>query len=234
MKKRGIVYKAAEIFWIPVRKIASLLHIAIIRKKVKDKNVTLITQNCIGGVIYSMIGQEFLSPTINMFIEDTNFTKLVERLPYYMSLEPIPITDKYVDPIDSNVSYPKIGIDDIELCCLHYENCQAAIEAWNRRKQRINWDNIIVIGNSWNMHENGDLIRQLCSNDNYRTICFTYEKYDLTNCVKLEGDYWKLNARMIISPHITSYKPFSYKRYFEDYISIPNLLNFDKKCALKE
>ena len=82
--------------------------------------------------MYSTLGLEFLSPTINMFIEDENFVKLVENLEYYMSVPATAKQDRYVDPIDNSIVYPKIQIDDIELCCLHYKDCNDAIAAWER------------------------------------------------------------------------------------------------------
>ena len=62
------------------------LHRKIMQKRNKNMDFTIIAQNCIGGVIYSDLGLQFLSPTINMFIEDENFVKLVENLEYYFSI----------------------------------------------------------------------------------------------------------------------------------------------------
>lgn len=101
----------------------------------RNKDITLLSQNCIGGVLYSEYGLRFQSPTINMFIENENFVKLVENFEYYMSITAEPITDCYIDPIDEKVKYPKIKVDDISICCLHYKDCEEAIEAWERRKK---------------------------------------------------------------------------------------------------
>ena len=92
-----------------------------------------------------------------MFIEDESFVKLVNNPKHYFNCEPEAITDCYGDPIDNNVRYPKIKIDDIELCCLHYKNCKEAIDKWNERKKRVNLDNIMVIANTWNLHSNMDV-----------------------------------------------------------------------------
>ena len=219
------MYKILYLFWKPVRELLYSFHKARVRKLIKDKAITIISQNCIGGVIYSIVGEQFLSPTINMFIEDDNFVKLVERLPHYMSIDPIAVDENYIDPINPSIHYPKIGIDDIELCCLHYKTCQEAIDAWNRRRKRINWNKIIVIACSWNMHEQGELVKRICENDQYKTICFTYGQYDVEGCIKLEGKNWHLDDRMIVRPNITDFKPFSYKRFFEDYIFIPDLFS---------
>ena len=41
--------------------------------------------------------------------------------------------------------YPVGRLDDIEIYFMHYETCKEAKELWNRRRQRINWGNIIVL-----------------------------------------------------------------------------------------
>ena len=208
-----------------VRTIMVKCHKYRIRKKIVNQKVTIISQNCIGGVIYNLIGQEFASPTINLFISGDNFIKLVENLDYYMSIPAKPLCDKYVDPKDSSISYPKILVGDIEVYCQHYIDCNDAIAAWERRRKRINLNNVLVIASSWDLNADEKLIQRVCSNQKYKTICFTYGHYDIDNCVCLVEDFWKLKERNVFMPLITGYKPLSYKRYFENYIDIPALIN---------
>lgn len=194
------------------------------RLKNKNRDFTLIAQNCIGGVIYANLNLEFKSPTINMFIEDENFLKLCENFAYYMELKPEPLTDHYVDPIDESIVYPKIKIGDIEVCCLHYENCEAAIKAWNRRRKRVNLDNIYVIANTWNLHNRIDLIERL-TKLKYKTIIFSEKKYDYPQCFQLPGDFWKLDNRHILRPNITDNIPGSNYKYFEKFFDFVKWLN---------
>lgn len=206
------------------------------RKKNKVNDASIISQNCIGGVIYDNLGLEFSSPTINMFIEDENFVKLVENLEYYMKIKPKAITDCYVDPIDNNIKYPVIGIDDIKICCLHYKDCNDAIK---RRKKRINYDNIVVIGNSWNMHENEKLIERL-GKTKYKKIIFTYKDYHKDYCIKLPGNFWYLDERCIVRPNLTDFMPNSQYRYFEKIFDFVEFINsgyidtYTDKIPIKE
>lgn len=209
-----------------IRKIRVIIHVNQMRKRLRNRDFSIISQNCLGGVVYHMLGLPFTSPTINMFIEDESFVKLVSNLRHYINIEPEPLADPYIDPIDRTVKYPKIRIDDIEICCIHFKNCAEAIDAWNRRKNRINFENIFVIANSWNLHGNKVLIRQIL-NTGYRTICFAFGNLGDINCIQLKEDFWELDVRGIIRPNITDYKPSSYKRYFEDYIDIVNWINGD-------
>ena len=110
-------------------------------KGVNAEGITFIAQNCIGGVLYHDLGLQFLSPTINMFIPEPGFVKLVLNLRHYMEQELV---------IRWGEKYPIGMLDDVVIHFMHYETCKEAKEAWDRRKQRINWDKIIVIGTDRN------------------------------------------------------------------------------------
>lgn len=159
-----------------------------------------------------------------MFIEDENFTKLIGNLEHYMSVEPKPIIDNYIEPLDETVHYPKIAIDDIEICALHYKDCAEAIDAWNRRRKRVNFDNVYVIGNSWNCHQNPELVKEI-SECRYPSVVFTYGDFHIPNGIVLEGEPWHLDVRGIIRPNITDYKPGENIEYFEEAFDFVKWLN---------
>lgn len=195
-----------------------------IRKNNKNTTCSIISQNFIGVVIYNNLGISFLSPTIKLFIEDKNFVKLVENLPHYMKLEPEPLTENYIAPIDKRIIYPKIIIGDIEVACLHYRTCNDAILAWNRKKKRVNFDNIYVIRNTWNLHNQIQLVRRL-QNTNYKTIIFSTKECACEGTLQLTGDIWELDKRGIVRPNITDIIPGSYKKYFEEIFDYVSWLN---------
>ena len=205
--------------------IKKLLRKAIVQKYRilnKNKNVTIISQNCIGGVIYSDLNLPFQSPTINMFIEDENFVKLVENIEYYMSLDPDAIEDAFHE---GDLVYPKIAVGDIELCCLHYKNCNEAINAWNRRKNRINYNNIVVIANSWNLHNQKEYFTRIVK-AGYKTVIFTLDNNELPECVQLpDWGKFMLDERGIVRPNITDMIPNSPYVYFEKFFDFVGWLN---------
>lgn len=112
------------------------------RKKLKVKDVTIISQNCIGGVFYHDMAKNFLSPTINLFIREPDFVKFVLNLRYYIDSELEVIWGE---------EYP-IGIlgGDVHIDFMHYRSCTDALEAWERRKKRILWDKIVVLATDRN------------------------------------------------------------------------------------
>ena len=106
------------------------------RKMLRVKDFSIISQNCIGGVLYHDMGIQFLSPTVNTFIKEPDFVKLCCRLEHYMSL---PLELRWDE------EYPVGRLDDIEVHFMHYETCEDARECWERRKQRINYHRILVL-----------------------------------------------------------------------------------------
>lgn len=109
------------------------------RKRIKNKDFTLLTGNCIGGYVYHQLGLEFRSPTINLMILNQDFKKLVLNLRHYMSLTPI----SYVDTRFPDV--PSALLDDIVIHFTHYSTSEEGIKAWEKRKHRIDYNNVFVI-----------------------------------------------------------------------------------------
>lgn len=49
------------------------------RKKIKNKDYTILCNTCIGGVIYHDLNHEFLTPTINLYITASSFCKILRK-----------------------------------------------------------------------------------------------------------------------------------------------------------
>ncbi len=107
-----------------------------VKDKLRNSDVTLISQNCIGGVFYHDMGMEFLSPTINLFFKAADFVKFVKGLDHYLACEP---------DMRWGLEYPIGRLDDIDVYFMHYNTCEEAKAAWERRKKRINRDKIVVL-----------------------------------------------------------------------------------------
>ncbi|MDV3429598.1 MAG: DUF1919 domain-containing protein, partial [Bacillota bacterium] len=118
------------------------------RSKLINDNFTILSQNCIGAVMYHDLGKCFLSPTINIGFDPNEFITFLEDMEYYLNA-PIKI-------ISSEYSYPvgKLGEGEHQIITLHfvhYSDCQVALEKWNERKKRINRNNIFVVCQDANM-----------------------------------------------------------------------------------
>ena len=211
-----------KLFQKIIVKITAPLYNKKIRKHNNESDVTLISQNCVGGVLYHMLGLQFSSPTINMFIEDENFVRLVENPYHYFSIDAKPFNEHYVDK--AGYEYPVIQVDDILLCCMHYKNCQEAIDAWNKRRLRVNYDKMFVISCSWNLHERDDLVKRV-SEIPYPKVIFTTENFNYPQYIKLQGSIWKKDIDGAVRPNLTSFKGLSGKRYFNDEFNFVKWIN---------
>lgn len=107
------------------------------RSQIKNKDFSIICSTCIGGVIYHRLGMEFLSPTINLWLDQKDFVKLIRNLPYYM--------EKELEFLNTDCSFPVGLLGDIKIMFNHAENAETAKTEWDRRKKRIHYDNLYII-----------------------------------------------------------------------------------------
>lgn len=107
-----------------------------------QQKVSIFANQCWGGYASNTLGLQFLSPTVNMWFGANNFFKMLGSLEYYMNLDPTLKSEK-MDPVRNRL-YPVVRIGDVEIHMNHYNSFQEAYDAWNRRKQRINYDNVFI------------------------------------------------------------------------------------------
>lgn len=110
--------------------------VAEMKAKLRIKDFTVISQNCIGGVFYHDMGLQFTSPMINLYLTGKDFVTFVLNLDYYLSLK-LRMT--------WGEEYPIGYLDDIAIYFMHYHTCHEAEVAWEKRKKRIKRDKIIVL-----------------------------------------------------------------------------------------
>ena len=108
-----------------------------VRRRLKNQNFSIICSNCIGGVIYNRLGEKFLSPTINLWMNQKDFLKMVSNLKKYMEEELAFFHGEY--------DYPTAFLGDVKIYFNHSKTEDDARNDWNRRKSRINYDNLYII-----------------------------------------------------------------------------------------
>ena len=108
------------------------------RARFNNSEVSIITNHCMGGIICHDLGIKFNSPTVNLKILPNDFIKFTENLEEYIGKDIVEVEDK-------SVSYPGGMLGDVKLWFVHYKTFEQAVNAWNRRKERINWENIRVM-----------------------------------------------------------------------------------------
>lgn len=117
--------------------------LAPIRRIGLKKQFTIFSNNCWGGRLYDKFSLPYLTPTIGLAMDSGNFIKFIENYEYYFSLELKPIEDAQ-KLVNDEWGFYDCTLGDIKILFRHYRNVNDAITKWNRRKERIVKDNIIV------------------------------------------------------------------------------------------
>lgn len=116
------------------------------RRKLTQKNFTIISNNCWGSFVYQKYGLEYKTPTAGLFILGHDFVKFCADLENYIKkdLEFIQWEDaSYYNQIKDQIPYPVAKLGDIEVYFMHYHSEEEAKEKWDRRVKRIDWEHML-------------------------------------------------------------------------------------------
>ena len=110
--------------------------------RLRNRDFSLITNNCIAGIIYHDLGLPFRSPTINLFFENEDFFRFAGHLEHYLSCE----MEELHRP---GISYPlgllRRGAETVTVHFMHYDSYRQAAAKWKERAARVNPDNLYLI-----------------------------------------------------------------------------------------
>ena len=109
------------------------------RAKLKNTTPTIISNNCLGGIISHDLGIQFNSPCINQGMIARDYIKFLKNMDHYLSLTPVPLNTLYRD-----TKFMMTQLGDIICLFAHEESVEAAISKWEKRKARINKNNMYV------------------------------------------------------------------------------------------
>lgn len=156
-------------------------------KKKEMKDVSLITNTCIGGRLYHDYNHKFLSPTIDLYIKPSDFVKFCCNLKEYLEFELIEVKNIKIN----NFVVGKLKDINIYFSHTNY-TFDIAKENWERRKKRINYDNIIVIATDrCTLDETpkrcSDITIQEFGKIPYKKVIFTTKEYPYNYCSFLKS-----------------------------------------------
>lgn len=115
------------------------------RKRLKNKDFTILCPNCIGGVIYYRLGLRFDSPTVNLMMSTTDFCYFLDHFEYYIKKDIID-NGLNISGIPTGIIKGNDGdIPDIKLTFVHYASFEEGRNKWNERKARLHRENTYVI-----------------------------------------------------------------------------------------
>lgn len=118
-------------------------------KKITKKNFSIISSNCWGGSVYEDLGLQYQTPTIGLFFYAPCYIEFLKNMSTLLNMElKFVERSKYKEANlyrNQNYAYP-IGIlnDKVEIHFLHYNSKEEAKKKWERRKKRVDMDNLYI------------------------------------------------------------------------------------------
>ena len=181
-------------------------------RKLQRSRLSIFSMNCFGGMLSHTLGLPFLSPFVNLWLSEKNFIDLL-RAPRTFMEKNFLFKEMARQP-DLNFDYPVVALDDIVIYMNHYRSFDAAVEKWNERKQRINWENIFVT-----MYTSDEKILQEFDALPYdKKVCFVPFKSDLNSAwfinpaIKHGLEFWNI-VNQFGKGNLFCYDPFDMLLY---------------------
>lgn len=108
--------------------------------------ISIVTRDCLAAKIYHYLGLQFTSPFIlYAFTESEEFYRVCNNLDYYLNKEIVCLKEADIKRAEGPFGVIGEGEKAVNVDLLHYSSVKEANEAWIRRKQRINYQNILYI-----------------------------------------------------------------------------------------
>jgi len=120
----------------------------IFDKSISKKDFCIFSNDCWGAEIYRKMQIPYNTPFVGLMMMAPCYIKFLKDPHKYLESKLEFISESVYKKINElrtqNRKFPVGKILDIEILFLHYKSEKDAFEKWNRRKARINWDNICV------------------------------------------------------------------------------------------
>lgn len=157
------------------------------KRKIKQEDFTIISNNCWGGMIYQSYGLQYNTPTIGLFFMAEDYIKFVYNIKEYLNYEL-----EFIDFKESKkykntqqlLNYPVAKLKDIEIYFMHYKTKEEAEQKWKRRCERINWDKIIFKFSNQNLCKK-EHIEKFLELPVKNKICFVNKDYNIEGVIKI-------------------------------------------------
>lgn len=177
-----------------------------------DKDISIIASNCNGGILCKDLGLRFNSPFVNLWIRPRDFIKMLNNLKEYLEGDLQFIESEPVD-------YPVAILRDIKLYFMHYKSDIEAAEAWYRRRDRINYNDLLVMFTD----RDGCTYEDLRDFDklDYKKVVFTASRYNDIKSSFVVKEFEGCQEVGILTDYIPTkygvryYDSFNFKRWIE-------------------
>ncbi|WP_301099043.1 DUF1919 domain-containing protein [Otariodibacter sp.] len=185
------------------------------RKRLKAKNITVLSSNCIGGFVLHDLNQKFNSPFINLYLTAKDFIQYLKHIEYYHN--------QSLQFITTEKRYPVAKLDNLTIHFMHYHSEQEAKDKWENRTKRMSLENLFIVMTD----RDGCTYQDLVEFDNLpfkHKIIFTHQPHpELKSTVYIAG--FEQNGMV---GDLFEYTGLNGKRYY-DYFDFVDWFNQAEK-----
>ena len=179
-------------------------------KAIKNKTVSIISNNCWGGFMYQSCKLQYNSPFIGLFLFAPDYIKLLKNLEENLKRKFIYINreqSKYKNCIEKDYIIGVLEGTDIEFIFKHYNSIQEIETKWNRRLKRLDFNNMIVKFSDSDLCT-PELIKEFENLPFKNKVCFTAMPFPQYKTVKFMREHSKRGH--VINEWATSYKYYNF------------------------
>jgi uncharacterized protein (DUF1919 family) len=180
------------------------------RKRLHNRDFSIISNDCWGAEVYQHLDLPYRTPFVGLFLAAPCFLRMLGDLPGHLggSLEFIEQSGyPYLERARRRSPRPyPVGLlaGAVELHFVHYETEQEARAKWERRVERVDYDNLFVKLSADKDLCTRDRIEQFDAMPYSRKLCLTARPYAGIDCAVRVPGYVSNGATMyrVCLPHV--------------------------------
>lgn len=108
----------------------------------RKSNLSILSMGWWAGIAYHKLGLPELSPTIGMYTSEEHFMNFLPEARWHLKKDLHFERTEYNG--DLGINYPIFWLDGTQWAMNGFKSDADALEAWNERKAKINWSNVLV------------------------------------------------------------------------------------------
>ncbi len=207
--------------------LARSLYIRINHLRIRNKNISIISNNCIGAAIAGSCRLCYNSPTVNLQIMPEDYVEFCVNLKDYLSEDLIEVgsfskcelekVEKLYGITPEQCGFPFGKIGGVLIAFQHYKSFEDALDCWNRRKQRV---------------FSADIIKHVfIVDERYKKEAEEFDKADLTGSLLFTNNFdyhsYNVQTRRVDTPSGVHFMKQNgmVKSYYEKAYNVVKYLN---------
>lgn len=111
-----------------------------LRKRLTNKDVVLLCNNCNGACILHDLNLPFKSPFVNLWMLPSDFLRYCNNIRHYRDRELCFLPEE-----TKKFGYPVALLDDVKIYFQHYKSNSEAKQKWAERSKRMEYENLFVL-----------------------------------------------------------------------------------------